>query len=80
MNKLRINGKTIDPKKQYSGREVIELLDVSYANGYNKARRECEGLTQDAHNEGYTTGYKAGYSEASTELAQLKRLLKRILA
>lgn len=78
MNKLRVGGETIDPKKQYSGSRVIELLGISFSNGYNKGKMECDKLARVAHHDGYTIGYKNGYSEASTELAQLKRLLKRL--
>ena len=90
MNKLRIGGKTIDPKKQYNGREVIELLNVSYANGFNKARREIEKETRllaKPYDDGYNNGYKCGYNEgyghgyncASEDLKQLKILLNRML-
>lgn len=83
MNKLRIDGKTIDPKKQYSGREVIELLNVSYANGYNKARREVEEKIESSYTNGYKCGYDKGYDHgyncAPEDLKQLKILLNKIL-
>ena len=79
MNKLRVGGETIDPKKQYSGSRVLELLDISFNNGYNKGKRDCDELARVAHHDGYTIGYEKGYSEASTELVQLKELLKRLL-
>lgn len=79
MNKLRVGGETIDPKKQYSGSRVIELLNISYNNGYNRGNREYNNSIQMAHTSGYKAGYKAGYEEASADLIQLKELLARLL-
>lgn len=75
MNKLRVGGETIDPKKQYGGSRVIELLNISYNNGYNKGKKEHNEQMQMT----YTDGYNAGYSDASADLIQLKELLNKIL-
>lgn len=75
MSKLRVGGETIDPKKQYSGSKVIELLNISYNNGHNSGKREHDNSIREA----YTDGYKAGYEEASSDLMQLKELLARLL-
>lgn len=75
MSKLRVGGETIDPKKQYSGSRVIELLNISYNNGYNSGKRDHDSSLQTA----YTGGYKAGYEEASADLMQLKELLTKLL-
>lgn len=83
MNKLRVGGETIDPKKQYSGSRVIELLGISYNNGYNSGKREHNDLIQaayiDRYKVGYKAGYKAGCEETSADLTQLKELLARLL-
>ena len=79
MNKLRVGGETIDPKKQYSGSRVIELLNISYSNGCNSGKKEHNNSIQMAHTSGYKAGYKAGYEEASVDLMQLKELLARLL-
>ena len=75
MSKLRVGGETIDPKKQYSGSRVIELLNISYNNGYDSGKRECKESVHVA----FTDGFRAGYREASADLMQLKELLNRLL-
>ena len=79
MKKLRVDGETIEPGKMYSGSRVISLLNVSYSNGYNKAKSEISSDAQEKYKEGYNCGYSAGYNEASEDLAELKTLLSKIL-
>lgn len=75
MSKLRVGGETIDPKKQYSGSKVINLLNISYGNGYSSGKKGQDNSIQAA----YSDGYKAGYEEASADLIQLKELLVRLI-
>ena len=63
--KLRLNGETIDPKKCYSGAKVIELLNESYSNGYNRAKRESDQALANSYQNGYRNGHRDGYDEAS---------------
>ena len=79
MSKLRVGGETIEAGKTYSGRKVIELLNISHNNGYNKARAQIVSDAQKKYTEGYDRGYSAGYNEASADLAELRALLSKIL-
>lgn len=79
LKKIRLDGETIDPKKCYSGARVIELLNASYSNGYNRAKRELDRAFADNYRNGYCNGHRDGYSEASEDLAQLKKLLSKLL-
>lgn len=75
MSKLRIDGETIEPKMMYSGRRLIELVNISYENGCKKAESETANKLQEK----YMEGYKSGYRAASEDLAQLRELLSTIL-
>lgn len=78
MNRLRIDGETIEPKMMYSGRRLIELVNISYENGRKKAESEIANKLQEKYMEGYKSGYASGYREASEDLAQLRELLSKI--
>lgn len=79
MSKLRIDGETIEPKMMYSGRRLIELVNIAYENGHKKAESETANKLQEKYMEGYKSGYKSGYSAASEDLVQLRELLSTIL-
>lgn len=78
-NKIRIDGETIDPRRTYRGDRVLELLNISYKNGYDSGYRKGrdEGA-QDAGN-AYVRGRTDGRIEASKDLESLRTALKRIL-
>lgn len=73
--KLRVNGETIDPRKTYTGSQVLELVKVSFNNGIYHANRTLERDNQAA----YKRGYQEGYCEASRDLNTLRALLRKIL-
>ena len=79
MDKMRINGETIDPSKQYSGRHVLALLKASYENGCHSERMRIGQSENICYSSGYQEGYEDGYKEASSELTQFKELLRRIM-
>ena len=71
-NKLRVDRETIDPRKTYRGDRVLELIEVSFNNGYSKGIREKQSSE-------YRRGYDDGFNEAGAELNALKAVLKNIL-
>ena len=79
MSRLRIGGETIEPKMMYSGRRLIELVNISYENGRKKVEAEIANKLQEKYMEGYESGYAFGYRDASEDLAQLRELLSKIL-
>lgn len=76
---IRCDGETISEKKTYSGKRVLELLDISFQNGYRRGVEETHGKLTDAEILGYRRGYQNGHDNAVDEIAQLKSALLGIL-
>jgi len=79
MNKIRLGGETIYPDRTYSGKRVIELINISFENGRNNALKKTNEEVDDAIRKSYKEGYECGYSMASNDLMELSYLLKRTI-
>lgn len=76
---IRCDGETISPDKTYTGKRVLELLDVSYKNGYNRGVQDQHNRTIDDANIAYQKGFNNGRDAAAPKLAKLRELLLDIL-
>jgi hypothetical protein len=76
---IRCDGETISEKKTYSGKRVLELLDISYQNGYRRGTEEACAKLTIVENAAYRKGYQNGHDNAVDEIAQLKSALLGIL-
>ena len=76
---IRCDGETISPNKTYSGKRVLELLDVSYKNGYNRGVQDQLNKAIDDANIAYQKGFNNGRDAAAPKLARLRELLLDIL-
>ena len=76
---IRCDGETISQNKTYTGKRVLELLDVSYKNGYNRGVQDQYNKTIDDANIAYQKGFNNGRDAAAPELSKLRELLLDIL-
>ena len=76
---IRCDGETISEKKTYSGKRVLELLDISYQNGYRRGMEEAREKLASVEIVAYRKGYQNGHDSAVDEIAQLKSALLGVL-
>ena len=75
MEKIRVCGITVSADKSYSGKEVINLLKISFENGNRRGLLEADTQYQ----RGFSDGYSKGYSEASSDVSELRDNLRKFL-
>ena len=75
MEKIRVGGVTVSADKSYSGKEVINLLKISFENGNRRGLLEADKQYQ----RGFSDGYSKGYTEASSDFSELRNILQKIL-
>ena len=77
MEKIRMNGQTIQSDKMYRGDNVLKCIQASYESGRLRGLREAEKAINNAYREGFEAGQNS--TEAGRKLNELKTLLKEIL-